>query len=322
MRALRCQLPRDNPFYPIDPAPKAQLRPTPLSSLAGGTTNNTNTNSNTNTSRRSSDHDDPWNVGHYEQQKTVNVKKNKISTNNTNTNKEDVGNALLIEEIEEQQLVEKVDDDDDDVFLYPEKELVVEPEDIHDNNSSSNNNHGGGKKKNTTKYDEKLKTMIAEYKARSTAQEASGVTGNKGDNQHQEDEEDDLSESVLNELEDGISKEQRHFASFAARIAHEPAQCLRYCFNPGAHPIWPSCHNIPGPADIPPCQQCGSERRFEFQVMPQLINHLGVESDNPLAPDWGMLAVYSCGASCSSGRRDDDDGNAYVEEFVWVQPGS
>lgn len=258
---------------------------------------------------------DPWKAGYYEQQKIVNLKKKK-------------SNVVVGEEEEQLDIVK------DSVFLYPEKELVVEPEDLHhhDNNKVATTNGGGGGRKQT-EYDEKLKALIAQYKAR-TAQEGGTNTNNREEGE--EEEEDDLPESVLNELEDAISKEQRHFASFAARIAHEPAQCLRYCFssrNSGGsgygyahgnvHPIWPSCHNIPGPADIPKCERCGEERKFEFQVMPQLINHLGVEPEDGLSPDWGIIAVYSCSKSCNSGGSGGDGSDsAYVEEFVWVQAGS
>ena len=58
----------------------------------------------------------------------------------------------------------------------------------------------------------------------------------------------------------------RHFAHFAAVVAEAPGQCLRYCFDEGAEPLWPSRHNIPTPQDIPDCQHCGTPRRFEFQV--------------------------------------------------------
>lgn len=58
----------------------------------------------------------------------------------------------------------------------------------------------------------------------------------------------------------------RHFAHFAAVIAEAPGQCLRYCFDEGAEPLWPSGTNIPTLQDIPACQHCGSDRRFEFQV--------------------------------------------------------
>jgi pre-rRNA-processing protein TSR4 len=58
--------------------------------------------------------------------------------------------------------------------------------------------------------------------------------------------------------------------------------------------------------------------------MPQLLSYLGVDEDDPSAPDWGTIAVYSCAASCApapgEGGQDDGDGSAYAEEFVWVQP--
>ena len=113
--------------------------------------------------------------------------------------------------------------------------------------------------------------------------------------------------SLVDELEGGIPEEQRHFAAFAARVssrpppsAHAPAlhtalsptprtrpplapppppppaqvarapsQCLRYCFQPGAAPLWPSPKGAPGEGDVPRCERCGAERRFEMQVMPQ-----------------------------------------------------
>lgn len=53
-----------------------------------------------------------------------------------------------------------------------------------------------------------------------------------------------------------------------------------------------------------------------LQVMPQLINHLGVDATDPAAPDWGMIAVYSCSRSCELRA---EAGSAYAEEFVWVQ---
>lgn len=46
------------------------------------------------------------------------------------------------------------------------------------------------------------------------------------------------------------------------------SQVLRYCFQEGAEPLWPSPSPVPRDSDIPPCQHCGSKRRFEFQVRP------------------------------------------------------
>lgn len=53
-----------------------------------------------------------------------------------------------------------------------------------------------------------------------------------------------------------------------------------------------------------------------------MIVHLGAAADDPEAPDWGAISVYSCAASCSSGvtpGASSADESAYLEEFVWVQ---
>ena len=50
-----------------------------------------------------------------------------------------------------------------------------------------------------------------------------------------------------------------------------------------------------------------------LQVMPQLLNFLGVPADDKHALDWGTIAVYSCAASCKTP-------DAYVDEHVVVQP--
>jgi hypothetical protein len=52
--------------------------------------------------------------------------------------------------------------------------------------------------------------------------------------------------------------------------------------------------------------------------MPQLINHLEVDPGDSASPDWGMVAIYSCSASCPP--QAGGNGGAYAEEFVWVQP--
>lgn len=48
------------------------------------------------------------------------------------------------------------------------------------------------------------------------------------------------------------------------------------------------------------------------QVLPQLLNHLGIDDEQTDALDWGTIAVYTCAASCA--------GPAYCEEVAWVQP--
>lgn len=92
---------------------------------------------------------------------------------------------------------------------------------------------------------------------------------------------------------------------------------------------------------IPKCEECNSERQFEFQVdkeryiymnhvylesiigslkikinilfqiMPQLINYLDFE--DPLnSLDWGIIAIFTCKKSCVPKA-------GYVSEWVWKQ---
>lgn len=68
----------------------------------------------------------------------------------------------------------------------------------------------------------------------------------------------------------------RQFAHFAAVVAEAPGQCLRYCFDEGAAPLWPSCKHLPTPEDIPPCPHCGTPRRFEFQVIRHILPALTI----------------------------------------------
>nr|CAI5839134.1 unnamed protein product [Callosobruchus analis] len=72
----------------------------------------------------------------------------------------------------------------------------------------------------------------------------------------------------------------------------------------GGNPLWIAKKPLP---TIPRCENCGGPRRFEFQVMPQLLAFL-----HETTLDWGVLVVYTCDASC------DVDGK-YKEEFVFKQ---
>lgn len=124
--------------------------------------------------------------------------------------------------------------------------------------------------------------------------------------------EEELPSDLVNQIEETMPEEQKHFASFAARTSLSPSQILRYCFDDGAKPLCPSPTGIPGPSTIPPCPHCKGPRKFEFQIMPQLLNSLDVDPLDNNSPDWGVIVIYSCAASC--------DVAGYVDEYVWVQP--
>lgn len=55
---------------------------------------------------------------------------------------------------------------------------------------------------------------------------------------------------------------------------------------------------------IPACPYCGKERKFEFQVMPQLIYLLGTDPEAAKTKypeiDFGSLVVFTCCDSCSN----------------------
>lgn len=73
------------------------------------------------------------------------------------------------------------------------------------------------------------------------------------------------------------------------------AQCLRYCRWQDADagdeveqsngPLWVSSNNQPVEGDIPPCEYCGAMRKFEFQVMPQIVSFLKDGSNNGKKPE-------------------------------------
>ncbi|KAF9926898.1 Programmed cell death protein 2 [Linnemannia zychae] len=107
------------------------------------------------------------------------------------------------------------------------------------------------------------------------------------------------------------------FLTFQKRIALYPDQVLRYArmeyelTNP--EPLYVSDIGIPKPEDIPPCPDCGQERTFEFQILPQLLNYLGIDHSAPDALDFGTVLVYSCKENCHV------EGKHYQPEIAIVQ---
>ncbi|GAB6019542.1 Programmed cell death protein 2 [Chamberlinius hualienensis] len=126
-------------------------------------------------------------------------------------------------------------------------------------------------------------------------------------NINQEEETKDLDEKEL-ELFAGKKSDQK-FQEFKKRTSHNSEQVLRYEKN--GSPLWVSSENIPQEDEIPKCK-CGAQRQFEFQILPQLLNHLGLD-DVGQSVDWGTLAIYTCSQNCET------DDAAYYNEFIWKQ---
>ena len=135
----------------------------------------------------------------------------------------------------------------------------------------------------------------------------------------------DVSERELRELERMQDKDQVQLSQFHLRLRRgDPTQVVRYCFDEGAKPLWPSVTHAPVADEktVPPCPRCGAARRFEFQVLPQIINHLEVDSELASAVDFGAIAVYTCSESCAPPAEAKEEGvsAAYAEEIVLVHP--
>jgi len=111
-----------------------------------------------------------------------------------------------------------------------------------------------------------------------------------------------LHESVADVVEDEM------FLKFKEKIANYPDQVMRY--NKGDKPLWVSALNIP--KSVPDCELCGAKRKFEFQIMSQMLNHLHLDNISDQGVDWGTLAVYACEDNC-------DLGKAYKKEWIWKQ---
>uniref|UniRef100_A0A6J0UFC8 Programmed cell death protein 2 n=1 Tax=Pogona vitticeps TaxID=103695 RepID=A0A6J0UFC8_9SAUR len=160
-------------------------------------------------------------------------------------------------------------------FLFPEYEIVREPEEIDALNI------------NETEQED-----LDKNKAASTDETF-----------------DSVDENFLEAMAKHETQDDKIFQKFKERISLDPEQIIRYCRD-GEGPLWISGENIPQETDIPDCL-CGAKRIFEFQVMPQLLNHLKVDSIEE-SIDWGTLAIYTCAKSCNMSSH-------YVEEFIWKQ---
>lgn len=109
----------------------------------------------------------------------------------------------------------------------------------------------------------------------------------------------------------GDEKKDRTFQRFVRVTKRAPKQVVRY--SRGGKPLWVSDNEVP--ESVPNCDFCGGPRIFEFQLMPQLLASLGLDSGLDQASiDWGVLVVYSCRDSC-----DATGGPAYKKEFLFRQ---
>jgi pre-rRNA-processing protein TSR4 len=161
--------------------------------------------------------------------------------------------------------------------VYDEHELVVEPEPEASDAADA------------AAADVQVKRLMEQYEAKRKEAESAAAAGVPPP---AEDKTEMFSASPDPEVED--------FTRFTARVSRAPEQCVRYTFAGDATPLWTSRRNQIASATVPACERCGARRRFEFQVMPQAITYLGVDSADDDAPDWATIAVFTCSASCAT----------------------
>jgi pre-rRNA-processing protein TSR4 len=103
------------------------------------------------------------------------------------------------------------------------------------------------------------------------------------------------------------------YIQFDTIISKAPSQILRYlrvedeC---DAEPIWLNEDEKPG--SIPPCK-CGAARTPELQIMPQLLNYLGIDEREPETIEWGILTIFTCSEYCIYGN------DTLFPEYLWKQ---
>jgi len=201
---------------------------------------------------------------------------------------------------------------------FPERELVVEPETLDDDaaSGSASDGDGDGDGDGVVSPTADVPTELRETRQRDARAVPAALLG-KGS---------DVSARELRELEKMQDKDQVQLSRFHLRLRRsDPTQVIRYCFEAGADALWPSVTRAP-PRDektVPPCPRCAAPRAFEFQVLPQVINHLDVDSELASAVDFGTMAVYTCSKSCSppeEGAAGEGVSAAYAEEIVLVHP--
>lgn len=285
MRALRCQLPRENAFYSFDPPAEGDVLPRALSVK----------------DEEHAEARDPWHVAAAEKRRRQAGElarraagRGDDASARGDGDDEDRASLAAAPAPGSSSLLPGVQLPSrpvpTSVPTFPEFELLVEPEPEEDAEAAS-------------------ATLAAAERAHRQRLEApAAISAEDGPEETEEEAAD-----TIEQVETLATNEQRCFAAFQARIATAPDQVLRYCGDEGARPLLATPGEPPAP---PPCPRCGASRRFEFQVMPQLLSYLEQNDEDPGALDWATIAVYTCSKSCSIAGGDD----AYAEEHVWLQP--
>ncbi|KAM9978795.1 hypothetical protein ACTFIY_012555 [Dictyostelium cf. discoideum] len=110
---------------------------------------------------------------------------------------------------------------------------------------------------------------------------------------------------------------------FKRVIEKDQDQILRYSKHSNYPILWVS-DTDQAPSQIPTCSNCGSNRKFEFQILPQLLYFLGMDSsleNNSSDIDFGILSIYTCESSCkiNNSSSSPSSSSSFVKEFIFKQ---
>ena len=89
---------------------------------------------------------------------------------------------------------------------------------------------------------------------------------------------------------------------FNMTIERANTQVLRLCQWNNDAILWANGETVLPLTNVPKCPLCGHERKFEFQIMPQLIYLLGSSEETRKVEfpeiDFGSLVIFTCCESC------------------------
>lgn len=122
---------------------------------------------------------------------------------------------------------------------------------------------------------------------------------------------------------------------FSRVVGYEPEQVIRY--ERGGRPLWGGLNGRCALPDVEACENCGCPRKFELQIMPQLLyllerhrresktnEHDNISSDPKVGleniarrlrddADWLTIVILTCAKSCLL------EEGSYAKECAWVQ---
>ncbi|EGC36129.1 hypothetical protein DICPUDRAFT_87536 [Dictyostelium purpureum] len=105
---------------------------------------------------------------------------------------------------------------------------------------------------------------------------------------------------------------------FRRILAKDQDQVLRYCRDPNYPIVWVSETDKQNPQEVPCCENCGGNRKFEFQILPPLLYFLGMDQQlmSTIDIDFGVLSIYTCENSC---KKNSTYKNSLINEFIFKQ---